>query len=62
MLDHRPKAVHHAHDTYHSRRDHPYCRRADAGDNVDGIVPFLGEEVAPRDDMFDLAGPDSAGE
>ena len=52
LLDHTSEPVHHAHDTHHSGSYHSDSRCTHAGDDIDGIVPLLGEEVTPRNDML----------
>ena len=52
LFDHTSESVHHAHDTHHSGSYHSDSRSAHTGDDIDGIVPLLGEEVAPRYDML----------
>ena len=52
LLHKCPKTIHHAQHTDHSRSNHPYRRRAHARDDIDGIMPFLREEVAPSDVKF----------
>ena len=47
LLHQHPKTVHDAQHGNHSSRDNGYRCGADAGNDIDGIVPFLREKVPP---------------
>lgn len=52
VLDECAETVHHGEHTDHSRRNHRHRHGGDARDDVDGVVPFLGEKVSPGYEGF----------